>query len=56
MKKDAPNPRNQKFYSAHPLTTEQAIRKAMGVPEPEKKSKSKSKPKDKPKCEPDAKD
>ncbi len=31
-----PNPRNTKWYSAHPLTTEQAIRKAVGVPEPKR--------------------
>ena len=45
MKKEDPNPRNQKRYSAYPLKTEQAIRKAMGVPEPEKKPKGKPKPK-----------
>ena len=36
-KKKGANPRNEKFYSAHPLTPEQAIRIALGVPEPSKK-------------------
>ena len=37
-KKDA-NPGNEKFYSAHALTPEQAIRVALGIPEPAKKAK-----------------
>ncbi|MBL8065077.1 MAG: hypothetical protein JNM34_04370 [Chthonomonadaceae bacterium] len=49
MKKDDGNPRNTKRYSAYPLSTEQAIRKAMGVPEPEKKRKPKAKTEPEPK-------
>lgn len=32
---------HEKRYSTFPMTTEQAIRKAMGVPEPQKDAKGK---------------
>lgn len=37
-KKKDDNPRNEKFYSAHPLTPEQAIKIALGIEKPPKQA------------------